>query len=175
MSRIPWRRVPVNGTDRFARRLARRWVLLYTAPLPRDERDARRAEIDSDLWEHLADAQADQQSLVIAQPAVLARMLFGVPSDLIWVGRVRRTMKEHRSMKQRRLRIIALLCATVVIVTFFATNLLLRPDNVEQHADIWWILAVPIGFFLVGTIGIVATALLIRDRRNSRVAGATND
>ena len=165
----------MNVTDTFACRLTRRWVRLYTARLSHDARDGRRAEIDSDLWEHLTDARANQETQFATDLDVLVRTLTGIPSDLVWVGQVRRNMKERRSMKQRRLRAVALLCAAIVLVTFFATNLLVDKNDARAQADIWWILAVPVGFFLVGTIGVVATALLIRERRNSRIAAVTND
>ena len=37
--------------------MTRSWVTLYTSGLPRELRDARRAEIDSDLWEHQRTAE----------------------------------------------------------------------------------------------------------------------
>ena len=162
-----------TGTDiaeRFACRAARRWVRLYTARLSPDVRDRRRGEIESDLWEHVADAHANQRTPFMVQRQVLARMFTGIPADLVWSRRVRHHMKEQRPMKQRRLRAVALSCVAVVLVTFFSTNLLVDKANAETHADIWWILAVPVGFFLVGAIGLVATGLLIRERRNSRPA-----
>ena len=53
--------------------------------------------------------------------------------------------------------------------------LLVDKSDAKNQSDIGWILAVPIGFFLVGTIGVVATVLLIRERRKPRIAGATLD
>jgi hypothetical protein len=159
----------------FGCRWTRRWVRLYTARLGSELRDGRRAEIESDLWEHLDDARAINQRDFATQLGVLTRMVTGMPADLVWRSRARYATKEHRSMKQRRLRAIAVLCAAVVLVTFFATNLLVDKSDAATHADIWWILAVPVGFFLVGTIGVVATVLLMRDRRRLRVAGVAND
>jgi hypothetical protein len=158
---------PVNVGDLMASRAARRWVRIYTAMLSPDVRDGRRAEIESDLWEHLADARADRVSTSTTQFVVLARVARGSPSDLVWSGRARRQMKESRPMKERRLRIVVVLCAAVFVVNFLATNLLV--DNPESRAEIWWFLAVPIGFFLVGTVGVVATALLILERRKASV------
>lgn len=158
--------------DPFACRLARRWVRLYTARLAHDARDRRRAEIDSDLWEHVSDARIDQRSRTNIQLAVLARVLFGVPSDVTWA---RRTMKEQRSMKQHVLRITAVSCIAIAIASFFGTNLLLDRSEAETADTIWWVLAIPIGFMLMGTIGVVATVLLVRDRRRTRLAGVTGD
>ena len=36
--------------------LTRRWVHVYTAGLPSESRFARRAEIESDLWEQMQEA-----------------------------------------------------------------------------------------------------------------------
>ena len=68
----------------FAVRLTRRWVRLYTAGLPPEARDARRAEIESDLWEH-----GEENGVLGAGPdvtamQVLGRLLLGLPADLSW-------------------------------------------------------------------------------------------
>ena len=79
--------------------MARWWVHAYTASLSTDARDGRRAEIESDLWEHLADAHASQQHRISTEIDVLARVLIGIPADLTWFRRVRRTTKETGSMQ----------------------------------------------------------------------------
>lgn len=159
-----------TATSGAASRLVRRWVRLYTTRLAPDLRDGRRAEIDSDLWEQLTDAQADHNPQFATQLDVIARMLKGIPSDLAWRGRAHRTMKETRSMKQRLLRITAVSCIAIALTSFFGTNLLLDKSNAESADTIWWVLAIPIGFLLVGTMGLVATGLLIRERREVRAA-----
>src|SRR5262245_34040720 len=62
--------------------LVRAWTRLYTQGLPRAERTARRAEIDSDLWEFEHDPETRPGGLIAAQ--VLARLLIGIPDDLAW-------------------------------------------------------------------------------------------
>ena len=74
--------------------------------------------------------------------------------------------------RQRRLRVIAFVCVAVVLADVIAANLV---DDFSELAEIWWVLAVPIGLLLVGTIGIVAAALLTLDRRNARRGSATTD
>ena len=66
----------------LATRLVRAWTRLYTLGLPRAERTARRAEIDSDLWEFEHDPDAPRGARAAAQ--VLARLLIGIPDDLAW-------------------------------------------------------------------------------------------
>ena len=158
------------AVDPIACRLTRRWVRLYTGMVAGAARDRRRAEIDSDLWEQLAEARANEQSRTNAQIAVVARMLAGVPADLSWARRVRRTTKEQRSMKQRVLGITAVSCILVALASLFGTNLLVDKSTAETGDTIWWVLAIPIGFMLVGTIGLVASGLFIRERRKVRAA-----
>ncbi len=66
----------------LAERFARGWVRLYTLGLRPDARTARRAEIDSDLWEHRYDAAANGSTGLAA--AVLGRVLTGMPHDVLW-------------------------------------------------------------------------------------------
>jgi hypothetical protein len=56
--------------------LVRRWTHLCTSGLPRDSRDRRRAEIESELWEA---ERAATSSLI-----VLARLVLGMPADVAW-------------------------------------------------------------------------------------------
>ena len=43
--------------------VARWWTRCYTAGLPLDLREARRAEVESDLWESLADGSTTRHIL----------------------------------------------------------------------------------------------------------------
>ena len=60
----------------MAARLARWWTRTYTAGLPDAIRDARRAEVESDLWESLTDPVASRQ--------ILPRLVLGAVDDLTW-------------------------------------------------------------------------------------------
>jgi hypothetical protein len=57
--------------------LVRWWTRAYTCGLPRQVRDARRAEIESDLWESAHDASE-------AAAQILPRLAFGIVDDLRW-------------------------------------------------------------------------------------------
>lgn len=59
--------------------LCRLWTAIYTLGLPAPLRVARRAEIDSDLWECRRDADTSP-----AAPTIVVRLLLGVPHDLLW-------------------------------------------------------------------------------------------
>jgi hypothetical protein len=63
-------------SPRAAAGVARWWTRVYTAGLPGHLRDARRAEVESDLWESVADGAPPRH--------ILARVALGVVDDLTW-------------------------------------------------------------------------------------------
>jgi hypothetical protein len=67
---------PPCGQAEVAVRLARWWTRVYTAGLPVDLRDARRAEVESDLWESVSDGAPSRH--------ILARVALGIADDLTW-------------------------------------------------------------------------------------------
>ncbi len=62
--------------------LTRAWTRLYTYRMPQEAREARRAEIDSDLWEWEQDLRATGRGVDAAH--AVARLLGGVADDLSW-------------------------------------------------------------------------------------------
>jgi hypothetical protein len=67
--------------------VARNWVAVYTLGLPPSVRDARRAELESDLWEQRHEIRSGTSNRV--GKGVLARVLGGVPADILWAIDVR--------------------------------------------------------------------------------------
>lgn len=67
-----------------------RWTRCYTAGLPEGVRDERRAEIASDVYEHLA--AAGNLSSSAAQREMLWRTIRGMPDDITWRLREARRM-----------------------------------------------------------------------------------
>ena len=67
---------PPSGRAARAVSVARWWTSVYTAGLPIELRDARRAEVESDLWESVADGTPSRH--------ILARLALGVVDDLSW-------------------------------------------------------------------------------------------
>jgi hypothetical protein len=70
-------------------RACRAWVRTYTRALPSDVAARRRAEIESDLFEHDADARASGRREIALTLEVLGRVLSGMPADLSWRRAVR--------------------------------------------------------------------------------------
>lgn len=64
--------------------LVRRWTWLYTCGLDADVRDARRAEIESDLWDFRDDVKTSGANEPSAAAHVLARLALGIADDLLW-------------------------------------------------------------------------------------------
>ena len=67
---------------RLAVNAVRGWTWLYTWRMPPGTREARRAEIESDLWEFQRDTPADNAFLSASH--ILLRLLLGIPDDLGW-------------------------------------------------------------------------------------------
>jgi len=63
-------------SPRAAAGVMRWWTRCYTAGLPLALREARRAEVESDLWESLADGGTARH--------ILARLALGIVDDLTW-------------------------------------------------------------------------------------------
>ena len=64
--------------------ICRHWVSLYTRNLPVVERQRRREELDSDLFEHALEARTAGAGPARLNAEILARVLVGVPADLSW-------------------------------------------------------------------------------------------
>lgn len=95
---------------RLATAAVRGWTRAYTSRLPPRVRDARRAEIDSDLWEFEHDPErsgADTAALHI-----LARLTLGIPADLSWRA-------AHRPAGSWAARIVVVTTAAAIAVAGF--------------------------------------------------------
>ena len=68
----------------FAARFVRWWVRFYTFGLPARERDARLAEIQSDIWEQVEFARSEGASVGLITLQICTRLLFGTSMDLSW-------------------------------------------------------------------------------------------
>lgn len=87
---------------RLSIRAVRWWVRLYTASLPAWAREDRRAEIESDVWEQMAESHGNERGRLGTTAQVLIRTLLGLPSDVLWRlevadGVVRKTAPDVRS------------------------------------------------------------------------------
>jgi hypothetical protein len=74
----------VINAPRFVSALTRIWTTFYTVGLSGSLRQARRAEIESDLWDqqYFAFLQGEPRSQTASH--IFLRLLLGVPSDVAW-------------------------------------------------------------------------------------------
>jgi len=97
------RRTPL----RAALSIVRLWTTIYTAGIPETLRDARREEIESDLWEAQHDSQSDP--IRLSAMHVVARLVAGIPDDLGW-------RLEQVNAMTRTARVSALVLVTCALV-----------------------------------------------------------
>jgi hypothetical protein len=95
-------------TQRAAAALVRGWAHLYTSGLAPHMRAARRAEIESDLWESAHDQSAPQGTA--AALLICARLILGIPNDLLW----RAAQTSPRTRRVMRLGLTATAAAFVL-------------------------------------------------------------
>jgi hypothetical protein len=64
--------------------VTRSWVRLYCTGMAEEAKAIRQLEIESDLWEHFADRQAEGANPAETNIEMFGRLLRGVPSDIAW-------------------------------------------------------------------------------------------
>ena len=74
----------MSAARRIAVNVARTWVHLYTSRMPTELRVTRRAEIDSDLWDHEKDAEEGGVPPLVTALEIFLRTCLGVLDDLSW-------------------------------------------------------------------------------------------
>src|SRR5438876_7494863 len=104
----------------FAVVVVREWTRLYTWRLPPTLREARHAEIESDLWEFEHDVTTRTRSSPAMQ--VLLRMVAGVPDDLQW--RVEQVVTGDKRLRTA----IALSATAFLVAALWALNALRPPE-----------------------------------------------
>ena len=102
-----------------ANAVVRLWTRVYTAGLPPEARDARRAEIESDLWE--LEADADARGGLDPASHVLARCLIGIPDDLTWRVEEARLHRTSSRAAAAAALVAALLAAAWFLLSFERT------------------------------------------------------
>ena len=86
----------MNPQRSIAELLVRTWVRTYTVGLDASNRFDRRAEIESDLWEHRNFAASEGKGFAATSLSIFGRWLAGIPADLSW-----RTSKSGRGQQAR--------------------------------------------------------------------------
>ena len=174
--------------------LVRAWVRLYTSGLPAPLRDARRDEVDDDLWCEHAEATALGRSARSLGADLVLRLLFGIPADISWRmtrrGSVAPLHRERHSSTTRlgALAIAAGLCYGILLILFIPFSDALWTGDfglvgmVVTLAGVIAFAASAVGIVLrfqdrVSPFGAVGALLVSRGRRHEhgRVARAAPD
>jgi hypothetical protein len=110
---------------RLATALVRAWTSIYTWRLEPSVRDARRAEIESDLWEQIEGAEGRRTRSF----EIVSRLVLGMPDDLRW-------MIEQRRPSRAAARLIVLLAtASVVMLSIWWARASSAPMNAPAPPD----------------------------------------
>ena len=100
------------------------WTRLYTFRLPDDLRNARRAEVESDVWEWCHDAQARGPGRPTVMH-VLARLICGMPDDLSW--RIEHALIPRGAVWGMTAAGLGVLCASVWVLAWMNDPEIPRP------------------------------------------------
>ncbi len=114
--------------------LVRKWVRLYTMGLPIEDKQTRRDEIDSDLWEQMQDAAGSGNGTGAAWN-IFGRLLFGIVDDLSW------RMENDRNAQRREYMDLA--------------NHLIRPSTYVN------LIMVLVGMVILFPIGVAAFVVAV--------------
>ena len=80
--------VPMDRADLPVASLVRTWLRVYTAGVSSNLRERRAQQIESDLWEHQADATARGAGRAALSLLIADRMARGIPADIAWRARI---------------------------------------------------------------------------------------
>jgi hypothetical protein len=105
--------------------LVRAWTRFYTLRMDPAEGNRRRDEIDSDLWEFHEDARRRGYSPAGIAAHMIARLMFGIPHDLLWRIECEReaAMTQRRSTWMTAAAIGATVCIGALWAFFAATSI----------------------------------------------------
>lgn len=95
--------------------LLRAWTRLYTWGMRPEMRDARRAEIESDIWE--SQHQPDSNTGAFQ---ILLRLLLGIPADLSW--RAEHVAAAAKPMHAKIALATGVGLLVIVMLSFFALS-----------------------------------------------------
>ena len=124
--------------DRHVMRLARAWARLYTHGLPEEDAGARRAELDSDLWEHTHDGRLNCRPPAVTALEIARRLLAGAPADIAWHFERRRARRAAPGGKLFRAHGMSV--GTCALGCWFLASAVMVPLN-----D-WWEAGTPVGY-----------------------------
>ncbi len=148
----------MTGGETLVVGLVRCWARLYTRGLAVDERERRRLELESDVWEHLHDP--DEQA---TSRAVFGRFLRGIPADVRWRYRTLLDSRgaRHRSYDMTTTSRFQWWTPTTMVIGVTVTALALLGLGFGELESGGWIIAVS---WLVAAVVLLAGLAVLRRR-----------
>lgn len=126
--------------------LVRRWVDVYTRGMATELRDARRAEIESDLWAQSEEADMLGRAPLSVGIEMVTRLALGIPADILWRQSHRRanddsSMKEvtvREPISHRALTVFGVVWAGLfVVLASIGLVAIQRNANADPAGDVW--------------------------------------
>jgi hypothetical protein len=146
---------------------ARWWVDRYTRGLAPEVRDRRRAEIESDVYEHA-------HSEVASDGSVLWRTLRGVPADLSWRRDAKRAIRGERARVREALSVVTQSWFAPLVVLVGVFDLLLAWGVATETSGKLPGRAVgPAAMAAVGACGFVGLWMRWRSRPDGRAEASS--
>jgi hypothetical protein len=90
----------------------------YTTGLAADDREVRRAEIASDLWEHQRDAEGEGTRHPVIGLSIISRVLRGIPADVLWRAKMEGPKMDIRIPFERLAGGLLLAMIVLMMITF---------------------------------------------------------
>ncbi len=148
-------------------RLVDRWTRLYTRRLDDETARARRDEIASDRYDHIAAARAAGLTSAATSRALAARMLLGVPADLSWrrhhLRDERRAVGKENAMARQAPDQRGWLAAAAGILVVSWILLIAVLSGLSSVANDWPTIWTSVFFFVVVlTVAVVGLVRLVR-------------
>jgi hypothetical protein len=124
-------------------RLLRWWTRVYTAGLPPEERERRRAEVESDLWESSRDPSGSRQ--------VLSRLLLGVADDVGWsINYMEPASKSSLSWS----------VGSLLMISVVASFLIYAPESAAMRE--WsWAWPTTIALHVIGVVALIGLRMFV--------------
>jgi hypothetical protein len=124
-------------------RLLRWWTRVYTAGLPPTERERRRAEVESDLWESSRDPDGSRQ--------VLSRLLLGVADDVGWsINTMEPTSRSSLSWS----------VGSLLMISVVAGFLIYAPESAAMRE--WsWAWPTTIALHVIGVVALIGLRMFV--------------
>ncbi len=107
----------MSGIAAITSRMVTSWATAYTIGLAPGQREQRRMEIASDVWEqHQAEGGAGRAQFSFAM-SLLSRMIRGIPADLLWRVNVEGPQMDIKIPFERTMGILLLAMVVLVAIT----------------------------------------------------------